>query len=169
MRFKPRRIAKVRLSDRSLGRPSTIWRIWWLDIDLDTSRVFGAPLKESLRYASVQISTANKDGAMYVWGYIPVVVAKWCVYPSIVQLITLSNDISYRLQWTLSQRERWLIHSIPYDAALTLIHYAATETQGIFRISGSAKRMKDLQMIFEAPPRVSLSSCFRFFCIYLND
>ena len=41
--------------------------------------VFGKPLKESLKYASVQISTANANGELYVWGYIPVVVAKWCV------------------------------------------------------------------------------------------
>lgn len=41
--------------------------------------VFSKPLKESLRYASVQISTANANGELYVWGYIPVVVAKWCV------------------------------------------------------------------------------------------
>ncbi|TCD63340.1 hypothetical protein EIP91_005659 [Steccherinum ochraceum] len=40
------------------------------------SVVFGKPLKESLRYASVQISTANANGELYVWGYIPVVVAK---------------------------------------------------------------------------------------------
>ena len=39
--------------------------------------VFGKPLNESLRYASVQISTANASGDLYVWGYIPVVVAKW--------------------------------------------------------------------------------------------
>jgi len=38
--------------------------------------VFGKPLKESLKYASVQISTANANGELYVWGYIPVVVAK---------------------------------------------------------------------------------------------
>ncbi|KAI9567365.1 Rho GTPase activation protein [Boletus coccyginus] len=38
--------------------------------------VFGKPLKESLRRASVQISTANANGDLYVWGYIPVVVAK---------------------------------------------------------------------------------------------
>ncbi len=43
------------------------------------SVVFGKPLKESLKYASVQISTANANGELYVWGYIPVVVAKWCV------------------------------------------------------------------------------------------
>ena len=41
--------------------------------------VFGKPLKDSLRYASVQISTANASGDLYVWGYIPVVVAKWFV------------------------------------------------------------------------------------------
>ena len=44
--------------------------------------VFGKPLKESLKYASVQISTANANGELYVWGYIPVVVAKWCVLRS---------------------------------------------------------------------------------------
>jgi len=42
--------------------------------------VFGKPLKESLRYASVQISTANSNGELYVWGYIPVVVAKCGLY-----------------------------------------------------------------------------------------
>ena len=41
--------------------------------------VFGRPLKESLKYANVQISTADANGKLYVWGYIPVVVAKWCV------------------------------------------------------------------------------------------
>lgn len=43
------------------------------------SVVFGKPLKESLKFASVQISTANGNGELYVWGYIPVVVAKSCV------------------------------------------------------------------------------------------
>lgn len=42
--------------------------------------VFGAPLHESLRYASVQISTANPNGELYVWGDIPVVVAKCGLY-----------------------------------------------------------------------------------------
>jgi hypothetical protein len=46
--------------------------------------VFGRPLKESLRYASVQIATADATGRLYVWGYIPVVVAKWCVHISLV-------------------------------------------------------------------------------------
>lgn len=45
----------------------------------DHHPVFAKPLKDSLRRASVQISTANADGDLYVWGYIPVVVAKWSV------------------------------------------------------------------------------------------
>lgn len=40
--------------------------------------VFGAPLRESLRYANVPISTAGGAGGMlYIYGYVPVVVAKW--------------------------------------------------------------------------------------------
>lgn len=40
--------------------------------------VFGVPLRDSLRYANVPISTANgKDGMLYIYGYVPVVVAKW--------------------------------------------------------------------------------------------
>lgn len=44
--------------------------------------VFGKPLVESLKYASVPISTANHNGELYVWGYVPVVVAKWCACSS---------------------------------------------------------------------------------------
>ncbi|KAF9007583.1 Rho GTPase activation protein [Cyathus striatus] len=49
------------------------------DVDRDKDAdhpVFGKPLRQSLRYASVQISTANATGELYVWGYVPVVVAK---------------------------------------------------------------------------------------------
>lgn len=31
-------------------------------------KVFGVPLADSLEYASVQISTAASDGALYIWG-----------------------------------------------------------------------------------------------------
>lgn len=41
--------------------------------------VFGRPLKESLKFANVQVSTADTSGQLYVWGHIPVVVAKWYV------------------------------------------------------------------------------------------
>ncbi|KAF8638282.1 hypothetical protein AX17_002302 [Amanita inopinata Kibby_2008] len=75
--------------------------------------VFGKPLQESLRYASVQISTADTHGRLYVWGYIPVVVAKCGLY----------------------------------------LKENATEVEGTFRVSGSNKRMRDLQSAFETPPR----------------
>lgn len=60
--------------------------------------VFGKPLKESLSHASVQISTANSNGELYVWGYIPVVVAKWCarVFPfSTFELIDIIQSGLY--------------------------------------------------------------------------
>ncbi|KDQ19367.1 hypothetical protein BOTBODRAFT_27950 [Botryobasidium botryosum FD-172 SS1] len=79
----------------------------------NTSPVFGVPLKESLRYANVQISTANANGELYVWGYIPVVVAKCGLY----------------------------------------LKEHATEVEGTFRVSGSNKRMRELQAVFETPPR----------------
>ncbi|ESK94012.1 rho gtpase activator [Moniliophthora roreri MCA 2997] len=75
--------------------------------------VFGKTLKESLQYASVQISTANANGELYVWGYIPVVVAKCGLY----------------------------------------LKENATEVEGVFRVNGSNKRMRELQAIFETPPR----------------
>lgn len=75
--------------------------------------VFGIPLRESLRYASVQISTADPQGDLYVWGYIPVVVAKCGLF----------------------------------------LKENATEVEGVFRINGSNKRMRDLQALFESPPR----------------
>ena len=65
--------------------------------------VFGKPLGESLRYASVQISTANAIGELCVWGYIPVVVAKWYVglytAPTRYLLIILNTP----LQWSIPQ------------------------------------------------------------------
>ncbi|KAF7312460.1 Rho GTPase activator [Mycena indigotica] len=79
--------------------------------------VFGKPLKESLKYASVQISTANANGELYVWGYIPVVVAKTGLY----------------------------------------LKENATEVPGTFRVSGSSRRMRELQALFETPPRYGKS------------
>lgn len=44
-------------------------------------RVFGVPLRQSLRYANVPISTAAaQGGTLYIYGYVPVVVAKCGLY-----------------------------------------------------------------------------------------
>ncbi|WVR00062.1 hypothetical protein IAU59_007204 [Kwoniella sp. CBS 9459] len=75
--------------------------------------VFGVPLAQSIEYASVQVSTSGPDGSLYVWGVIPVVVAKCGLY----------------------------------------LKENATSVEGTFRISGSAKRMRELQTIFDTPPK----------------
>ena len=59
--------------------------------------VFGAPLHESLKYASVQISTANSSGELYVWGDIPVVVAKWCAPMPFIPMGDAANR--FLLSW----------------------------------------------------------------------
>lgn len=55
--------------DRSQGL-----KTWWKGVrdkpehPEDHKAVFGEPLAESVKYASVQISTAGSDGKLYVWG-----------------------------------------------------------------------------------------------------
>lgn len=79
----------------------------------EDAKVFGVPLRKSLKYASVAISMAGDDGRQYVWGYVPVIVAK-------VGLFLKEN---------------------------------AVETEGVFRIAGSQKRMRELQETFDSPPK----------------
>ncbi|OWZ61765.1 rho GTPase activator [Cryptococcus neoformans] len=75
--------------------------------------VFGVPLEISTQYASVQLSTSGPDDSLYVWGVIPVVVAKCGLY----------------------------------------LKENATTIEGTFRVSGSEKRMRDLQLIFDTGPK----------------
>ncbi|KAG5339820.1 Rho-GTPase-activating protein 5 [Termitomyces sp. T112] len=49
---------------------------WRPDDATPDGPVFGVPLKESLKHASVPISTATTKGDLYLWGTVPVVVAK---------------------------------------------------------------------------------------------
>lgn len=46
----------------------------------EETRVFAIPLRKSLSYASVAISMAGEDGSQYVWGYVPIIVAKVGLY-----------------------------------------------------------------------------------------
>ncbi|KAG8626486.1 hypothetical protein KVT40_005431 [Elsinoe batatas] len=75
--------------------------------------IFGVPLHESIRYANVAISLFNDNGESYIYGYVPIVVAKCGVF----------------------------------------LKEKATETEGIFRLAGSAKRIKELQIAFDSPDR----------------
>lgn len=44
------------------------------------SGIFGVPLQQSIRYANVAISLFNDEGQSYIYGYVPIVVAKCGVY-----------------------------------------------------------------------------------------
>ena len=44
------------------------------------SGIFGVPLKESIPYANVAISLIDAEGHSYVYGYVPIVVAKCGVF-----------------------------------------------------------------------------------------
>lgn len=48
---------------------------------VDTSPgIFGVPLAESIRYANVAISLTNEQGESFIYGYVPIVVAKCGVF-----------------------------------------------------------------------------------------
>jgi hypothetical protein len=42
--------------------------------------IFGIPLQSSVRYANVAISLQDAEGNSYVYGYVPIVVAKCGVF-----------------------------------------------------------------------------------------
>ncbi|KAI1808019.1 hypothetical protein F4811DRAFT_504104 [Daldinia bambusicola] len=75
--------------------------------------IFGVPLRQSITYANVAISLVDEDGKSYIYGYVPIVVAKCGVF----------------------------------------LKEKATSVEGIFRLSGSEKRIKELKMQFDSPDR----------------
>lgn len=42
--------------------------------------IFGVPLRQSIQYANVAISLIDSEGNSYVYGYVPIVVAKCGVF-----------------------------------------------------------------------------------------
>lgn len=75
--------------------------------------IFGVPLRQSITYANVAISLVDDDGKSYIYGYVPIVVAKCGVF----------------------------------------LKEKATSVEGIFRLSGSEKRIKELKLAFDSPDR----------------
>ncbi|EME49759.1 hypothetical protein DOTSEDRAFT_68516 [Dothistroma septosporum NZE10] len=75
--------------------------------------IFGVPLQISIRYANVAISLFNDEGQSYIYGYVPIVVAKCGVF----------------------------------------LKEKATDVEGIFRLAGSEKRIKELKVAFDSPDR----------------
>ncbi|GHJ85148.1 hypothetical protein NliqN6_1550 [Naganishia liquefaciens] len=114
-----RAVAEVGEGEEGLKRESSRTRAESTSAGPGNNVVFGERLEMSLIYAAVPITTARHDaaggaeGESYVWGYVPVVVAKCGSH----------------------------------------LKETATGVEGTFRVSGSAKRMKDLQAIFDSPPK----------------
>ena len=91
--------------------------------------IFGVPLRQSITYANVAISLVDESGKSYIYGYVPIVVAKCGVY----------------------LKEKGNLHVTMLRNLLTL--FVATNVEGIFRLSGSEKRIKELRTIFDSPDR----------------
>lgn len=65
----------VTSQESSDGERTQGFKTWWkatrgdkMETPIDQPHVFGIPLSESIKYASVQISTAGADDKLYVWG-----------------------------------------------------------------------------------------------------
>ena len=75
--------------------------------------IFSVPLATSIKYANVAISLTNEEGESYIYGYVPIIIAKCGVY----------------------------------------LKEKGTDVHGIFRLPGSARRIKELQAAFDSPDR----------------
>lgn len=51
----------------------------WLGIEPERG-IFGVPLNQSIKYANVAISLTNEHGENFIYGYVPIVVAKCGVF-----------------------------------------------------------------------------------------
>ncbi|KFA47345.1 hypothetical protein S40293_06057 [Stachybotrys chartarum IBT 40293] len=120
---------------------SAILTARWLTWNLLEERhqgIFGVPLRQSIQYANVAISLIDEHGQSYIYGYVPIVVAKCGVF----------------------------------------LKEKATEVEGIFRLSGSEKRIKELKTIFDSPDRYGKGLVWEGYTVhdaanvfrrYLND
>lgn len=48
--------------------------------ELKPKGIFGVPLRQSITYANVAISLIDENGQSYIYGYVPIVVAKCGVF-----------------------------------------------------------------------------------------
>ncbi|UKZ56571.1 hypothetical protein TrVGV298_010409 [Trichoderma virens] len=123
---------------------------WWKNFKLPTKHqesspqdnrgpgIFGVPLRQSITYANVAISLVDENGKSYIYGYVPIVVAKCGVF----------------------------------------LKEKATGVEGIFRLNGSEKRIKELKTIFDSPDRYGKGLVWEGYTVhdaatvlrrYLND
>jgi hypothetical protein len=69
------------MGTQSLSRPTKHGLILnFYSIDRVIPGIFGVPLATSITYANVAISLFNDGGESYIYGYVPIVVAKCGVF-----------------------------------------------------------------------------------------
>jgi hypothetical protein len=109
------------------------------------ARVFGVSLQQSLGYASVAISQLSPDG-------------KSALRNAMASMLNVRPRTHLRLcarrrrqDGPVSQRKRF---GLPFSRSRCgADDMLGTTTQGIFRVSGSNKRIKELEQTFDSPPR----------------
>ena len=57
-----------------------VCQLWCVVENPEPQGIFGVPLQTSVRYANVAISLTDPQGSSYIYGYVPIVVAKCGVY-----------------------------------------------------------------------------------------
>lgn len=92
--------------------------------------IFGQPLHYVLKCSSVPIRLADVNGEPYIWGYIPAIVAK-------TGLHLKQHGMSHIRKSNLS----------------------GLNVEGVFRVGGSEKRVRELQDIFDTAPNVRICFC----------
>lgn len=61
--------------------------------------IFGVPLRQSITYANVAISLVDENGSSYIYGYVPIVVAKCGVFLK-------EKGVCSLIQWIVLNRAR---------------------------------------------------------------
>jgi len=130
---------KQRSSSKVTSPAKKALKSWWArrttppqanaeSVDIPTA-IFGVPLYHSIPYANAAISLVDTEGKSYIYGYLPIVVAKVGVYI----------------------KEKGMSTSILSEILLT--DSTGTTCEDIFARNGSAVRVHELEIIFDAPVR----------------
>jgi hypothetical protein len=99
--------------------------------------IFGVPLHTSIQYANVAVSLLNEDGHSYIYGYVPIVMAKTSVY--------LKEKSAYDNIFRFSRCK-------PLKQSTV-----ALEVENIFATGSSPLRIQELQVTFDSPDRYGKS------------
>jgi hypothetical protein len=115
-------------SSSKVTSPAKVLKSWWArritlpqanagSVDIPAA-IFGVPLRQSITYANVAISLADAEGRSYIYGYLPIVVAKIGVYLKAKGMLTFilvraTTDRLYRDRMRGYFCSQWLSSSCP--------------------------------------------------------